>query len=304
MNTNTTAAAVMQEAIARVERRAAANRDHYDAFLAALKQTTTTNNNNNNEQEDTNMNTTTTNTTTAARDLSALMTEAHKLVRTIRRPGDDYRVTLAACMRFLYEKRNARREWSRMTGDQQAEALRRMVYKRRARTAAECNAAGDFRPDPYRWTDGPDDVAEVVAEAWTRINKHFDRADEKGEAAPLAIIMSRACDDAARAVGNEYHRGPRAIGTRAGDDGGDRVTFIIDHAAPTAEPIAPDPLSYVDTVDALARVCMDRKDRIVLYWTAQGFNPREISERTAIPRRTVAHRLSVMRAAYLETVRA
>lgn len=236
----------------------------------------------------------------------SIMMNAHKMTRECLRafPSADYRATLSIALRYAWKDETAlpaEEAWRAMSDDEKAEALRRMAWYRRERSAAECNRAGEFRPDHYSWISGPDDIDMVVNGAFVRMvwgsvkgKKHVPALLETAGETPLAIIMSNACDAEARAVWRETISKPHALRGRH-DENGDYVQYVVDHAAPIAEPIEPSPESYTITRDTIERACRDDVDRLIADLRAAGFTQGECAEAADIGRVAVTRRLQRLR---------
>lgn len=241
-----------------------------------------------------------TNPTRSNYDLASMMLAAHAAARETVRPGDNYAATLTLALRQAWtaaKTPSARAQWASMTGDEQADALRRMAGHRRERCAAETDKRGEHRADPYGWTySEPDALQQITSEAWIVMDRMLDAAErqesETGERVPLAWILARAADHAARVIKRREHRRPRA--DRDDPDTGE--AYIID--APRPDPIAPGPESAACTIDALERSCADTTDRYIMRMLAYGVEQREIADRLTITPAAVCQRRAKMRDRY------
>ena len=214
----------------------------------------------------------------AARNMSAAHRMAAETVRAY--PGTDYRATLAEAMREIrIEETDARAAWERMDGAAQLDALRRMVGTIKRRDGAIIGPKGNILPPVLEWAINPGDLDAVAHEGWIRAAEIMERSDGD-ELPPLGMILFRACWHAAQYIARQERRSARAIRyeAQAGPDGEQTErAYIIDHAAPTADRIAPDPEAAAVLRDLLARAARTPEERALLRARARGYTIAEIA---------------------------
>ena len=242
------------------------------------------------------MSNTNANTTTAR----AIMNAAHQMTReTITRyPSADYRVTLAAALRIAHaETRTGAEKWRRMSGEEQRDALLRKAGKEYQRDGSRVGKSGN--PGYYfQWID-PRNVADgleaVTHEAWILMTDYVNRAEYAEKS--LGWLLTAAVIRAAQSINRAERRNARALKTRADDDGTE-AAYIIDHAAPIAEPIAPSPESAALMSDKLDRAAADDIDRAIIAMTGAGYTQSEIAARAGISQTAIYKRLKRIRERY------
>lgn len=241
-------------------------------------------------------------------NLVNMMKRAHEMARAARmeRPGIDYRSTLGAALKALWYDAHggARAEWESMSGTEQQERLLRAVWYARKREMAL-----DRWGAALEWITTPDDAATVAADAWIILESGgIDRATEKGRSLQGALYL--AAVQAARQIDRAERRHASALryDEAPGDDYDARRAYIIDNAAPIAEPIAPAPDVYAATLDEIERAAADDIDRAIIAMLAAGYTQADAARRLDVSRAAVCVRVANIRqrhaAAAMATARA
>lgn len=236
----------------------------------------------------------TTNTTTN----SAIFTAAHAMTRkTLKRyPSADYRVTFAAALKIAYFEANnsPREQWDALDGEAQYNALRRMVYRLK-RTDGSPTKDGKPTAPVLDWTRDDDDLRAVAHEAFLRMNYYLDQE------IPVQRALYRACRMAAQNTARKERRNASALKARTSTtENGDRIeeAYIIEHAAPNAEPIAPSPEAALIIVDKIERAAHDDIDRRIIAARAIGKSSSEIGTSLNISNRAVNKRIAAIKERY------
>lgn len=233
-------------------------------------------------------------TTTTTR--AAVMNRAHALTRATlaEYPTADYRATFRAALSLAWKDCTARAQWETMSGDEQYNALLRMVWYAKRRDSAACDRLGNERAPHMAWIESTDDARAVAHDAFCRMPRLLDRFD--GEK-PLPLILYKAVAAAAQYIDRAEKRHANAIRTTE-TDGGETVEYIIDNAAPTAEHIAPNPEQGAIIADSIDRACADDIDREIVRALAYGLKQREIAAAVGISQQAIAKRIARIRDRY------
>ena len=146
-------------------------------------------------------------TTTTTR---AIMTRAHALTRETLAiyPRADYRATLAAALRIVWEETALEDldtldpvfAWECLTGEEKYDRLLRMVFFRANRMVAECDHSGNFRANHYAWMKDLDDARSVAHDALLRLKPIFYPRAAAQDAADRAAQDAAAAADRAAAL--------------------------------------------------------------------------------------------------------
>ena len=230
-----------------------------------------------------------------------IMERAHKLTRnTVKAyPGTDYRATLAAALRIAWREdgKTAREVWEAMTGAEQYATLRGVTFAEYGRREARTTPAGDpinlflwVQPDRIR-----EDLEGVISGAWIRMAALMDRADDVHG---LGHYLLAAVLREARAIDRAERRNARALRYEQLD--GAARAYIVDHAAPIADPIAPAPFVYAETREALEMYARDDIDRRIIRGLAEQYSAREMAPALGLSRQAVDKRIARIRREYWE----
>lgn len=177
----------------------------------------------------------------------------------------------------------ALQEWN---GDEIHAALLKMTHAAKKRDAAGTDASGQPRGMVMQWMSAAEDFESVVNAAWIRIAES-DALQEL----PFAIAAARAIRNAARKIDRQERRHANALRT---DDDAQRE-YVIDNAAPLAEPIAPGPEEAAIASDALNRACLDALDRRIIAARAAGYRQAVIAAGEGISQAAVNKRLQAIK---------
>lgn len=236
------------------------------------------------------------------RNAARNMRNAHRMTaETCKQyPGTDYRATLAEALRELkLEDTDARAAWARMDGPAQLDALQRMTGYLKRRDGALIGPKGQTLPPVLEWAINEGDLEAVASEGWIRAAQIMRR--DADELPPLGVILFRAVYAAAQYIARMERRSARAIRYEAqtGPDGEQtEAAYIIDHAAPTADPIAPGPEAAAVLRDLLERAARTPQERATLRARAAGYTLQEIADAADVALATVQRRLQRIRDAY------
>ena len=246
-----------------------------------------------------------------------LFTAAHTLTReTLTRYGKaDYRATFSISLKIIYMEditmtntiKTARETWDAMNGTEQYNALIAMVWHEVRRHKAESNARGEYVYNCFAWIQNEDNAMEVVSEAYTRMNDKMEKAERKaaesGEAAELSLVLHEAVHAAAHWIERAEKRNASALKTRRikaeSEAEAARVEeYIIDHAAPIAEPIAPNPEAAAIIAETIAEAAHDTTDAKLIKLLAYGYTQTEAAAALGLQKAAISKRVAKMRAAY------
>lgn len=231
---------------------------------------------------------------------AAIMTRAHKMTRaTVKAyPGADYRVTLSAALRICWKEngRTAPEIWAGMTGEEQAATLWAVTLAEYRRRDALTDKEGRPLPNYFEYVRAADDLEAVRNSAWIRIVELLERDGERPRG--LGWYYTAAVRRAAVALGRAEKRNARALKYDQLD--GAARAYIVDNAAPIAEPIAPAPEVYAATREALEMYARDEKDRAIIALTGAGLTLREIAPAAGMTFKAVHKRLERIRREYRE----
>lgn len=197
-----------------------------------------------------------------------------------------------------YPGTDARAAWERMDGPAQLDALQRMTRTLKRRDGAIMGKDGKPLPPVLEWAINDGDLEAVANEAWIRAAQRIQRP---GELPPLGMILFLAVYRAAEYIARQERRSARAIRyeEQTGPDGEQTETaYIIDHAAPTADPIAPSPEAAAVLRDLLERAARTPQERATLRARAYGYTIPEIASASGVALATVQRRLQRIRDAY------
>ena len=123
--------------------------------------------------------------------------------------------------------------------------------------------------------------------------------DKYPEEENLGKLMKRAVLTAAQKIGRQERRNPSALRfIKPRDDDHDPTAYIIDNAAPTAEPIAPDPYTYTATRETIERAAKDDTDRKIIAGLALGYSAREIAQALHLSHTAINKRIGHIRDKY------
>lgn len=248
----------------------------------------------------------------------ARMTAAHELTRaTLAKYGEaDYRATFGLCLRAVWAAmpaapaadgkpaaaQTARAEWEAMSGEEQAAAALAMVWYEVGKHKAAAKVVDGEIVDaynPFEWVVTEDNAREVVAEMFCRMDGKLARAEEKDPARPLALILHSAAHAAAVYIDRMERRNARALRIESGTDKDGNETsreYIIDNAAPIAEPIAPSPENALIIRDMIERAAADDTDRAIIAALAAGYSQPEIARRLDMNQSSISRRIEKIRA--------
>jgi len=239
-------------------------------------------------------------------EIARIMTAAHAMTRATCRqyPAADYRATLAAALKIAWREdgKSAAEIFRETPGEEIAARLYRAAWHEYGRRDARYTADGRPLPNVFTWVQDAnpaDDLRAVANEAYIRVSDMVD--DPRHAEKSLARIISRAIFTAAQAIGRQERRNGSALKTRRPDPDADAAAvdaYIIEHAAPTADPIAPGPEAAVIALDAIERAAHDDTDRAIIRRQACGYTQTETAEALDISRKTVNARLAAIRDRY------
>lgn len=235
-----------------------------------------------------------------------IMTRAHELTRRLRErePGLDYRTTLAAALRELWEEygMTALEQWQSMSDDRRDHMIRGMVGWDVAHDDARINRKTGKPAAPlYYYMDGKhpaerrDLIEEVIQETYAQLLEAL--ANDPEEA--LAPVVRRAIHRAAIRM-CRMHRNPRAIRHTVDEDGNE--LDIIDTKAGAAAARIESPETAAVIEDLIDRACKDDKDRAVVALITGGWTQTETAARLDIGQRAVSKRLDGIRDRLAETI--
>lgn len=258
------------------------------------------------------MKTATTTTTRAAER----MTRAHEMTRETlaKYPAADYRATFAAALRIAWKEIPApaavtpRAAWDALTDAEKVERLERMVWHELRAHAGGTNARGETRPSPFDFIayrangahlsdeETRDNAAAVVSESFIMLESYM--LDQADPAEQLPRTIHRAAHHAAVKLSRRAARALKTRTTTTEDGEKTREDYFVLNAAPTAEPIAPNPETAAILADTLAAVCADDIDRAIVSGRAYGYAQKEIAARAGVDPATISRRLRAIRDRY------
>lgn len=167
---------------------------------------------------------------------------------------------------------SARAAWEAMTDAEKVEALENMTKHAKKRDGAETDRNGRLIPAVMDWATTADDMDTIRNEAFLALLDSMGGEKWKdGDA--LALHLYRAARTAAKRIKREIIRNASALKI----DGHTGSAYIIDGAAPIADPIAPPPEELAAVLDKLERAARDEKDLAVLEFRRRGWTLQEVA---------------------------
>ena len=249
-----------------------------------------------------------------------LFTAAHAMTRdALKRYGKaDYRATFGLAVSIIYKEgftmtttntntNTARAAWNAMSGEEQFNALIAMVWHEVRRHKAESNARGEFVYNCFAWIQTEDNALEVVSEAYCRMSAKLEAAERKaaenGTEAELSLVLHEAVHAAAHWIERAEKRNASALKTRRikaeSEAEAARIEeYIVNNAAPIAEPIAPNPEAAAILAETIAEAAHDKTDARIIKLLALGYTQTEIAAAIGIDARNVRRRMVSIRETY------
>ena len=225
------------------------------------------------------------------KNISEIMRNAHTMTKTavVKYPGANYAATFSAALRICWNEygKTAADLWRDMSGDEQYNALMRMTYHAKKRD----NAREFPRMD---WMTA-DDLQTVVNESYICAVELFSRPSNENK--PLSLLLYAAVEWAVIKIVRAERKAPKAIKSRA-DDNGEQAEYIIDNAAPVAEHTVPAPEQYAIIKDLIEQAAGDAVDREIIAMRASGYNQAEIAAALGVNQSSVARRLQKIKDRY------
>lgn len=234
-------------------------------------------------------------------NVRAIMNRAQHMTRNARKedPAADHRATLAEALRICWAEANAPASelWENMTDDERTTALWTMTLAEYRRRDARTTKDGKPLPNLFTWVSNAtrgDDLRGIMHEAFIRMCAYMDRDDAADGSRNIGYFLRAAVHTAAQYIGRQERRNARALRVTENEDG-TAAAYIIDNAAPTAEPIAPGPESWTITRDTIERAAADDTDRRIITARALGFTDKETARALGISQQAVNKRLQKIR---------
>ncbi len=233
-----------------------------------------------------------------------IMIRAHAMTRAALQPSDNYAATLAAALRICWAdalQPSALEEWLSMSGAEQYSALQRMTRYAIRKDSAETDSRGQYRANRFAWIVDADDVAAIVADAWTRVAEAVVNPRYADDS--LKRILYRAVCSAAQRINRAEKRHASALRLDAytADDGTQATREFIElQAGAAAERIAPDPYTATAIKDSIERAARDDRDRAIIRALAAGYTQAEIAARVGISQPAVHKRVTAIKARYYD----
>ena len=235
---------------------------------------------------------------------SARFIRAHEATRAVCAEYEcDYRATFAEALRETYRAEDdAATQWARMTGDEQAEALARMVWSTKRKDCGT-DRRGEDKPPVTGWIVTKDDARTCAAEAWLKVGRLLAKHPDL----PLALVLSRAVYAAARKIDTDLFRICNGTGRdyvreaykRGGEEVALKGSITTDSPEQYRADRAADPYSMSATIDALDRACKDNIDRLIVRARADGYTDAEIGEKVGMSQAAIYKRRSKLYDRYL-----
>lgn len=237
-------------------------------------------------------------------NVRSIMNRAQYMTRNARKedPAADHRATLAEALRICWAEADAPAAelWENMTDDERTTALWTMTLAEYRRRDARTTRDGKPLPNLFTWVQTAtrgDDLRGIMHEAFIRMAYYMDRDDAADGTRNIGYFLRAAVHTAAQYIGRQERRNARALRVTEDEDG-NRREYIIDNAAPTAEPIAPGPESAAIIRDLIDRAAADKLDRQIIGYTGAGFTTRETAAAVGISQPAVVKRLAKIRERY------
>ena len=232
----------------------------------------------------------------------SIFRRAHAMTRdTIRAyPDADYRATFGAALRLAWKEQDMTpaKIWESWTEEEQTVTLWKNTLAEYRRRDARTTRDGKPLPNLFTWIDPAhvaDDLRGVMAESWIRMDQYMQREDANDGTRTIGYFLRASIHTAAQYIGRMERRNARALRAKTDEDG-NTTEYIIDNAAPIADPIATDPERWTITRDTIDRAANDDTDRAIIALTARGYVSREIARYLKIDHTTVTRRLEKIRA--------
>jgi len=199
--------------------------------------------------------------------------------------------------------------WYSMDGEGQLLFLERMTWYEYS-MRYDVMPSGEPKPNFFCWVDEKNpaqNLEDVRQAAYIKVVELLEK-NTYGENADIRKYVSRAVLLAAQDTQREQRRNGSALKTRRASwdatGNGDMETYeeayIVMHAAPIAEPIAPDPFTALLVSDAIERACKDDIDRAIVDMLTPPGKPtyRQIGAALHISHVAVAKRVKAIRERY------
>ena len=225
---------------------------------------------------------------------SVMFAKAHEMTKEIRKeyPNINYCVTFGAALKELYKASSSRAAWEKMTSEEQYKRIINGVYYLKAHDA-ESTKDGKPRPPVLDWAINPGDLESVAHEAYIRlVSDYLTRAEL--ELIPLGGLIHRAIRVSAQYIKRQEIKHGNALKIE-NDENGNTKEYIIDNAAPIAEPIAPGPENALIVKETIRAAAIDALDLDIIRLTACGYKQGEIAEKLNKSRKTINERLQSIR---------
>lgn len=237
-------------------------------------------------------------TTTTREDLARIMRAAHQMARRVHRPGDCYSVTFSAALRIAWREdgKTAAEIWNGYTGEEQLAALEAMTWHEYQRRESRVTRDGKPLPNYFVWVNEADpaaDLEDVRQAAYLHLIRKLE--DPRNDGKPLSVLLSSAVRNAAKNVRDETRRNPRPLKYGPQDEDGTRAAYIIDNAAPLADPIEADPYTYTVNRDRIRAAAADETDLAIMKLLVLKWTQERIAAALGLTRSNVAQRIKRFR---------
>lgn len=231
----------------------------------------------------------------------SIFKRAHAMTRdTIRAyPDADYRATFGAALRLAWKEQDMTPAeiWESWTEQEQTITLWKNTLAEYRRRDARTTRDGRPLPNLFTWIDPAhvaDDLRGIMAESWIRMDQYMQREDANDGTRSIGYFIRAAVHTAAQAIGRAEKRNARALRATT-DDNGNTTGYIIDNAAPIADPIATDPERAAIVSDMIERAAHDETDRKIIKARAIGLKDIETARLLGISAPAITQRMDKAR---------
>ena len=231
---------------------------------------------------------------------SQIMRKAWSLYRaTVAEfPETRSRAQFAICLKEAHRAAQAaaaaRREWEKMSGEEQYTALQKMAWTVKGRAEATGRSADTA------WMRTTDDAQTVAAEAWPRVAPALARNEQAEEPHMLAFILFAACTQAVHTIARaEYRHTSNCCQIIASDVDGDTADQTALDALPSVTATPASSPEYAAIIRAtIEATATDNTDRQIIQALAVGLTVRAIALALGMSKSAVQRRINSIRSRY------
>ena len=231
---------------------------------------------------------------------SQIMRKAWSLYRaTVAEfPETRSRAQFAICLKEAHRAAQAaaaaRREWEKMSGEEQYTALQKMAWTVKGRAEATGRSADTA------WMRTTDDAQTVAAEAWPRVAPALARNEQAEEPHMLAFILFAACTQAVHTIARaEYRHTSNCCQIIASDADGDTADQTALDALPSVTATPASSPEYAAIIRAtIEATATDNTDRQIIQALAVGLTVRAIASALGMSKSAVQRRINSIRSRY------